>query len=474
MLAIDLQFIAGRFHATPWGNSPNEGVPEWPPSPWRLARALVSTSLGKAQGIVDADTLERLCHIFASPPLMHLPPATVAHARHYLALYGHDPERGNTKSALVFDTFVAVAPTDTLTLYWPDLTIPASDLQSLDLLLARLDYLGRSESWVRGKARSDGPVAVINCMPLSDDRRESNTSIVRVLCPKPSCTLEELQVETSDLQRERRPLPSGAVERAYLRDQACFVIQPSLATARPGPAPQVVAFLLDGPVLPTVKDTLLVADLFRKTAIQKHATVSLQLSGKDEQGVPVKGHHHMYVLPSDEDGDGLLDHIFVYLRDGAQPDTLSALAAVRHLYRRDQDLAVVYLGNGAPQDIDIPTFGSSTVWESATPFLPIRHTKLRGTADARRAVDTELDQLLTELGHQGLPAPVGAEVLEAALVHGRRTPWYDFRAVRRDRAPVGHACGFRITFAEPVAGPILVGGEAHYGMGRFVPVKGRK
>lgn len=473
MLAIDLQFIAGRFHATPWGNSPNEGVPEWPPTPWRIARALVSTALGKAQGVVDTDTIERLCHIFASPPMVHLPPATAAHIRHYLALYGNDPERGHSKSSLVFDTFVAVAPTDILTLYWPDLTIPESDLQSLDLLLSRLDYLGRSESWVRGKARSDGPVAVINCVPLSDDAREGDTSIVRVLCPKPSCTLEELQVETSDLQRERRPLPAGAIERSYARDQACFAIQPSPATMQPGTMPQLVAFLLDGPVLPPVRDTLLVADLFRKAAIQKHTTPSLQLSGKDDQGMPVKGHHHMYVLPSDEDGDGLLDHIFVYLRDGMQPDTLNALTAVHRLYRRDQDLTVVYLGSGAPQDVDIPTLGSSTVWESATPFLPMRHTKLRGTAEARRLVDTELEQLLTELGHQGLPAPVTADVLPAASIHGRRTPWYDFRAVRQDRPPVGHACGFRITFAEPVAGPILIGGEAHYGMGRFIAIKGR-
>lgn len=471
MLAIDFQFIAGRFHATPWGSSPNEGTPEWPPSPWRIARALVSTALGKAQGVVDTETLERLCHIFAFPPLIHLPPATVGHVRHYLAQYGHDPQRSNAKSSLVFDTFVAVAPTDTLTLYWPDLTIAENDLMALDLLLARLDYLGRSESWVRARARSNGPVATINCISLTDDARSDDMDVVRVLCPQPSCTLEELQIETSDLQRQRRSLPSGVVERAYLRDRACFVIQPLAATVQTATMPHIVAFLLDGSVLPTVTETLLVGDLFRKAAIQKHVTPSLQLSGKDNQGTPVKGHHHIYVIPSDEDGDGLLDHIFVYLRDGMLPDTLSAITAVHRLYRRDQNLAVVYLGSGDPQDVSIPTLGSSTIWESVTPFLPMRHTKLRGTAEARRTVDTELDQLLAELGHQGLPAPVDADVLEAALINGRRVPWYDFRTIRQDHAPIGHACGFRITFAAPVAGPILVGGGAHYGMGRFVAVR---
>ena len=39
---IKLKFPAGRYHATPWGRHVNEGVPEWPPSPWRLLRALVA------------------------------------------------------------------------------------------------------------------------------------------------------------------------------------------------------------------------------------------------------------------------------------------------------------------------------------------------------------------------------------------------------------------------------------------------
>ena len=42
MLAMSFQFDANRYHATQWGRHVNEGVPEWPPSPWRILRALVS------------------------------------------------------------------------------------------------------------------------------------------------------------------------------------------------------------------------------------------------------------------------------------------------------------------------------------------------------------------------------------------------------------------------------------------------
>ena len=40
MTAIELRFPAGRFHGTSWGRHVNEGVAEWPPSPYRLLRAM--------------------------------------------------------------------------------------------------------------------------------------------------------------------------------------------------------------------------------------------------------------------------------------------------------------------------------------------------------------------------------------------------------------------------------------------------
>ena len=40
---IAIRFPLGRYHATPWDRSVNEGAVEWPPSPWRLLRALVAS-----------------------------------------------------------------------------------------------------------------------------------------------------------------------------------------------------------------------------------------------------------------------------------------------------------------------------------------------------------------------------------------------------------------------------------------------
>ena len=40
------------------------------------------------------------------------------------------------------------------------------------------------------------------------------------------------------------------------------------------------------------------------------------LSGKDAAGKPLKGHHHAFYVPTDEDGDGRLDHLTVWTPGG--------------------------------------------------------------------------------------------------------------------------------------------------------------
>jgi len=42
MLALSFTFPGGRYHATPWGRHVNEADLEWPPSPWRIVRALIA------------------------------------------------------------------------------------------------------------------------------------------------------------------------------------------------------------------------------------------------------------------------------------------------------------------------------------------------------------------------------------------------------------------------------------------------
>src|SRR5262249_12091135 len=112
-VTIQLSFPGGRYHATPWGRHVNEGVPEWPPSPWRLLRALVAVlkrtcpSVSKTQ---VRDLLEPLPH----PPGFRLPPHRVAHTRHYMPW----EKKGPADRTLVFDTFVSVNRREPIFVGW--------------------------------------------------------------------------------------------------------------------------------------------------------------------------------------------------------------------------------------------------------------------------------------------------------------------------------------------------------------------
>src|SRR5437870_4280537 len=101
MIGIRLRFLAGRFHSTPWGRHVNEGVVEWPPSSWRLLRALVAVfHRARPEGISEA-SVRRIVGALAEPPSFALPPATTAHTRHF------DQANDGIK---FFDSFVAVDP----------------------------------------------------------------------------------------------------------------------------------------------------------------------------------------------------------------------------------------------------------------------------------------------------------------------------------------------------------------------------
>ena len=55
MPVLEITFPAGRYHATAWGRNVNEGDPEWPPSPFRLARALMDMRYRRFEGISDSE-----------------------------------------------------------------------------------------------------------------------------------------------------------------------------------------------------------------------------------------------------------------------------------------------------------------------------------------------------------------------------------------------------------------------------------
>jgi CRISPR-associated protein Csb2 len=98
-------------------------------------------------------------------------------------------------------------------------------------------------------------------------------------------------------------------------------------------------------------------------------------------------------------------------------------------------------------------------WVSETPVVLHRHPKVRRGQFVK---DGPVQQVHAYLQRAGFPAA------EVELVEDRPR-WVKFRRQRRRGAGGVGAWGFRLTFAEPVSGPIAVGALAHFGLGRFRP-----
>ena len=69
---LAIRFPLGRYHANPWDRAVNEGATEWPPSPWRILRALVATWHTRWPDL-PAATLDGLLDALADPPCYRTP-----------------------------------------------------------------------------------------------------------------------------------------------------------------------------------------------------------------------------------------------------------------------------------------------------------------------------------------------------------------------------------------------------------------
>lgn len=198
MLAIEFRFPARRYHATPWDSHVNEGVPEWPPSPWRILRALIATRHLKARDAVQESVLENLIEALATELPQYAIPGQVTgfHTRHYMPLFSETTTK-------VFDTFVHVPSDSSLIVAWTGVDLDTDQRKALAVLTERLGYLGRAESWVIATLREASSIA-INCRiaePSSGamDSSPREGELTRLLCP----------VAPAALTEERNALLSG-------------------------------------------------------------------------------------------------------------------------------------------------------------------------------------------------------------------------------------------------------------------------
>lgn len=536
MLALEFRFPGGRYHATPWGHHVNEGLVEWPPSPWRIARGLLATWHRKATHLVDEEVMRRLLLALCSElPRYRLPPVRAAHTRHYMPLYNN----GKTK---VFDAFLHVAGAgpraSALLAAWPTVSLADDDERALACLLDRLAYLGRAESWVlarlcpgpldldeltvvptEGATGSDHEVVRALAPMLADDyaswraqwlgsREDELLAAKRVALLKrgkdpsgaklgrkdvekvqtsvPADLWDALGADTTELRKHGWSQPPGSRWVEYLRPRDA--LDGVLPARRPTPRalPTVARFAVTSTVRPHITDALRCGEGIRARLL-KLAKVDPPevLLGHQPDGSPSVGHGHVHILTESHDRRGLVTHVSLYAPMGFDDRTRRILDRLTEAKAAGRDLDLLLLGLGQPKDFGgldaqrgkCPLLAEGTVWESQTPFVPTRHGKRYKDGRPRLGPDgLQIDGPQADLRRllelRGLP-PFELEPLATTLVGGKDTRWLDFATFRGRKhgdRPRVTPHGFRIRFAQPVRGPIVLGYGAHFGLGVFAPV----
>jgi CRISPR-associated protein Csb2 len=530
MFALIFRFPAGRYHAAPWGRNVNEGDVAWPPEPYRILRALMATWHRKAdQATYDRTGLTRLIEALAqTDPVFSLPDAIHAHTRHYMPQGRIAGGREDTK--LVFDAFFRIEPDAALTVAWPYLQLERDLFVLAEHLTERMGYLGRAESLVLARASAEEVSEAYNGTPLTDADAEPGRTVVDVLAPLsaaayararpallalngdkagsarrrafeatlPASLLDALDVETSQIQAAGWSRPPVGRTVPYTRPEVGP--QPSGHTRRSSVdrddnRPTIARLVLAGRPRPRIEEAVKIGEVFRQALMARIGTsVPATISGRDEHGKPLRDpvHCHAFFLPEDDDRDGSIDHLVLYARDGLERSVRRAIENLRRLWIADpqarrsddprsdenedeeqgrQEWRLALEGFGHPSSFsDSDLLRCSKSWVSVTPYLRPWYAKLR-PPEAETAKMAE-----EECRRRGLPIveaefdPDGTDFGRSIAVAGSKRNvlhFHRFRSRRGLAQPDRSGAALRLTFAEPIEGPLAFGFGCHYGLGLF-------
>ena len=530
MPTLRLRFLAGRYHATPWGHHVNEGLVEWPPCPWRLLRALVAcgfcTQGWQAVPDLGRSLVEKLA---GALPSYRLPSASAAHSRHYMPL--GRLEKGREQTTLVFDTWADVGDQH-LDAHW-ECQLSDDERRLLARLATSLAYLGRAESWVDAvllrpaAERVDGfnayphaegmnpgagweQLALMSPIPADDYLEWRQRAVTEKLAehplpagrgnagkallkkrtqavePHPEDLLDCLTKDTAWWKQHRWSQPPGSRRVIYWRRRDLLGVA---TPPRPRPRePQPVRMMLlaittpsgSKSALPNIARTLPQAELLHRAFIGRAGRGERihcpELTGRDEQGYHLEtGHRHAHILPIDLDGDGRLDHCLIYAPMGLGPAAQKAIRTLGRTWTKGGvgELQLAIAGHG---ELDALRSLPASLGTAASSVLgPPEGSRAWVTATPlvlprylkRGGRNTLKGQIDAELASRGLPPAMSAEQLPRDA-----TPLAFRHFVRRrghggSPPPMDVGYALRLEFAEPVCGPLTLGYASHFGLGLF-------
>ncbi len=417
MTIIRLTFPWGRYYAHPWGINPTRlRESEWPPSPWRLLRALISAWFQAYPGRVPStECIELIEALGRELPDIGVGKVTFGHTVHWQPNYGatEDKQGDNYKRTRHENHFAAVSTP--IHFRWQSVNLSVEQRQLLQQLLREIAYFGRSEALCEATL----------CESLPDEReigwctdtggRKISATCRDVFCPNPAdFRLSDLwsrrpkagtpepdssnapqhlvdQLLSSNMQVDGAvwrsyQMPSGWPHRWIVRTPR--TVRPATKPA-PTLGPKVARYLCFSlecrvPLLP--KFAVPLSETFRGAANSKlckvygDETSSFALLGHDRPPDAEGDHQHAFYLPMARQGDrnGFLSDLHIWCPYGFTQAEIEILLRIDTLYWGSGAYPVrpvlTALAKESPLDAPFSTGSiSSRLWRSASPFVPPRY-----------------------------------------------------------------------------------------------------
>ncbi len=473
---VAIRFVLGRYHATPWDGSPNTSEVEWPPSPWRVLRALLATWHTRWPDLPEA-TIDRIIATLGTPSAYSTPPAQPGSTRHYMPDLKHS--RGATGNTdLVLDAFLALPTDDPLLIHW-DAELSAEDREVLRKLFELTPYLGRSESLceatlVEEEMTPDGSWWRVGEIDPGATR-------VSLLAPDDRPVRSLLETTTVATRKARQLLPSGSRKITYGRVATGDEIPVPSTTESSSIEIDCLRFQLSTRVPLRSRDAILAADAL-------HAAISKAVDGvggreetaafvgRDLDGGPRRARHdHIHVLPlpartrSHVAANEPITSIYVWRPSGIPDAYAAAIQRISEIRTRQQltdamaPQRLLTAEAGCAKSMLPQIVAPASSWVSATPYLPVRHRKKRQELEGFL-----MEDISAECGYRDLNVPTSVTI-DHESKYQREAVQYRRRRTNESLQNQRTGLYLRLTFAAPVGGPLLLGQLSHFGYGLFVP-----
>ena len=314
---LEVKYINGRVHGTPWGTSHNEGVVEFPPSPWRILRSLVSTWFERSQEVPESTVRSLIDALSRVSPSYTVPKFSQAHKRHFFPDSSHlegmfelnkkGEYKQRTPTSKTFDAFATVNQSDALYVTWP-IELSALEREALANLADQLPYLGRAESLVQARLLPAGEFVPANTESRTIStapNNQLNTSPIRLLSPSAETDWDLLILVPWKLRNQGFVRPPRTKQVNYFADRP-LEWKPGGASSAVKPRVNIIEWSIQGQGKIPLTSALLYCELFRQEVLGICKTRKVQLdwriTGKEEGQRSQRHHEHIYFFPVSKDG----------------------------------------------------------------------------------------------------------------------------------------------------------------------------